>query len=141
MFVNFEQTGSGNERILVVEDEAMLRTLVEGVLQHHGYTVCSAASGEEATALWRKQNGKFDLLLTDMMLPDGVTGHQIAQQLRIEHPALKVIYASGFSNDAIQGGGEPELTEGVNFLQKPFSTESLVQTIRDCLSISMAGEA
>ena len=140
MFVNFDQKGVGNERILVVEDEAMLRMLVEGVLQHHGYTVCSAASGEEATEVWRKQNGQFDLLLTDMMLPDGVTGHQIAQQLRTEHPALKVIYASGFSNDLIEGG-ERGLTQGINFLQKPFSTQSLVQTIRDSLNTSVEAGA
>ena len=125
-------TKLGSQRILVVEDEMMLRLLVESILNNSGYQVNSAASGEEALNLWRAQNGNFDVLLTDMMLPDGLSGSQIAQQFRAERAGLKVIYSSGFASELLDNASE-QLVEGVNFLQKPYTTENLAETVRQCL--------
>lgn len=123
----------GDKRILVVEDEMMLRMMVEEVLRTFGYTVQAASSGEEALQTWRQHEGRFDLLLTDMVLPDGVNGRQIAEQLKAERSTLKVVYASGFTSELIEDVQE-ELVEGVNFLQKPYTTQTLAQTVRQCLA-------
>src|SRR5207248_1457954 len=71
----------GNETILVVEDEAALRGLMRGVLRHYGYQVLEAATGSEALQVWEKNDGKVDLLLTDMVLPDGVDGNDLAREM------------------------------------------------------------
>ena len=121
------------ESILVLEDESMLRMMIEEVLRTFGYNVQAAASGEEALQTWRQHQGRFDLLLTDMLLPDGINGRQIAEQLKAESANLKVVYASGFTSETLEGIQE-ELVEGVNFLQKPYTTKTLAQTVRQCLA-------
>ena len=124
----------GIAKILVVEDESMLRDMVESFLQTHGYQVHAAESGEEALQLWQEHDGEFDLLLTDMVLPDGFTGRQIAAELKTRQPDLKVIYASGFGTENL-GDLEEELVEGVNFLQKPYTTKNLEDTVRRSLTV------
>jgi CheY-like chemotaxis protein len=121
------------ERILVVEDEEMLRMLIEEVLSTFGYHVHAAGNGEEALQTWHQHGGRFDLLLTDMVLPDGFNGRQIAAQLKAEQSNLKVVYASGFTSDLLDGS-QGELVEGVNFLQKPYTTQTLANTVRQCLA-------
>ena len=82
--------------------------------------------------LWKKQRGEFDLLLTDMVMPEGMTGRQLADKLKAQNPGLKVIYSSGYSVDLVSEDGL-ELSEGLNFLQKPYHPQKLAQTVRSCL--------
>jgi hypothetical protein len=125
------QLPGGQETILVVEDEAALRLLVSNVLQRCGYTVLLAESGVAALEVWKSRKDRVQLLLTDMIMPDGMTGRELADTLRAENPQLKVIYTSGYSPDAVARG--LTLVEGVTFLQKPYPPLRLAQTIRNCL--------
>ena len=124
----------GNETILVVEDEPALRVLVRTVLTNLGYRVIEAATGADALDAWSKHCDKIQLLLTDMVLPDGMNGKELARRLMQKNPGLKVIYASGYSAEV--AGKDLALQEGVNFLAKPFLIHKLAQTIRDCLDKS-----
>jgi PAS domain S-box-containing protein len=122
----------GKERILLVEDEPGLCTMVEGILRRYGYTVVSAPNGVDAIHLWNKHRGEFDLLLTDMVMPEGLTGQQLAEKLKAQNQNLKVIYSSGYTADLVGADGT-ELTDGLNFLQKPYHPQKLAQTVRSCL--------
>ncbi len=121
----------GKETILLVEDEEALREMAALILQKHGYHVLEAASGVKALAVWQERAAEIDLLLTDMVMPEGMSGRALAEKLLAEKPGLKVIYASGYSPnfDDLNFG----LKEGVNFLQKPYHPRHLAQTVRDCL--------
>jgi CheY-like chemotaxis protein len=121
----------GDEVILVVEDEPAVRLLVNNLLQRCGYTVLLAGSGVAALDVWKEHKDRIALLLTDMVMPDGLSGRELASRLQLERPNLKVIYSSGYS--ATVGGKSPELTEGVNFLQKPYPPHHLAKTVRDRL--------
>jgi PAS domain S-box-containing protein len=121
----------GKETILLVEDEAALRGLTRLVLQRQGYEVLEAGSGVEALELWRQHGGRIDLLLTDMIMPEGLTGRDLAKQLQALKPALKVIYASGYSADA--GGTTFRQRESSPFLQKPYHPQKLARMVRECL--------
>ena len=121
----------GHEVILVVEDEQAVRLLVGNLLQRCGYTVWLAVSGVEALNHWEQHKDKIQLLLTDMVLPDGMMGRELAEKLQGEKPHLKVVYTSGYSASVVGKG--PALVEGVNFLQKPYHPQKLAQTVRDCL--------
>jgi CheY-like chemotaxis protein len=116
----------GKESLLVVEDEPTVRSLAVKILSAKGYRVQAAATGAAALELWRQQGGAFDLLLTDLVMPGGVSGAQLAEQLRTEQPGLRVIYMSGY-----RGG----MTAGTiaNFLQKPFDPAHLAKAVRTCL--------
>ena len=122
----------GKERILLVEDEPGLCVMVEGILRRYGYDVTAAPNGVDAMQIWKQQKGNFDLLLTDMVMPEGLTGQQLAEKLKVQNPALKVIYSSGYSADLVSADGI-QLSEGLNFLQKPYHPQKLAQTVRDCL--------
>ena len=122
----------GDEVILVVEDEQAVRLLVGNLLQRCGYTVLLAVSGIEALNLWGQHKDEIQLLLTDMVLPDGMMGRELAEKLKGEKPKLKVVYTSGYSASVVGKG--PALVEGVNFLQKPYHPQKLAQTVRDCLN-------
>jgi PAS domain S-box-containing protein len=126
-----EELPHGDEVILVVEDEQPVRLLVVNLLQRCGYTVLPAVSGIAALDVWEKHKDGIQLLLTDMVLPDGMMGRELAEKLKGEKPQLKVIYTSGYSADVVGKG--PSLVEGVNFLQKPYHPHKLAQTVRDCL--------
>jgi PAS domain S-box-containing protein len=121
----------GNETILVVEDELAVRTLVGNLLRRCGYTVLVAESGVAALDVWKEHRSKIQLLLTDMIMPDGMTGHDLAQLLKSEQPQLKVIYTSGYSADIFVKN--PALIRDGNFLQKPYHPHQLAQTVRNCL--------
>lgn len=120
----------GRETILLVEDEPVLRELARVILQDYDYTIIEAASGQEALKLWDQHQGKIDLLLTDMVMPDGVSGRELAAQLKARKPELKVIYTSGYSAEVV--GSDDNPPEGL-FLQKPYSPPQLAQTVRQCL--------
>jgi signal transduction histidine kinase len=121
----------GNEKILLVEDEAALRGLASKLLQKQGYEIVEAGSGVEALEVWEQHEGAFDLLLTDMVMPGGVTGRELAEKLLADKPDLKVIFTSGYSTDMV--GKNFVLQEEVNFLPKPYPPKALIQIVRVCL--------
>jgi CheY-like chemotaxis protein len=116
------------ETILVVEDEPALRSLARRVLQNHGYSVLEAGRGSEALSVWEKHAAEIHLLLTDMVMPGGMTGRELARRLRTRDPGLKVIYTSGYSPEAVAEG--LELIENVNFLAKPYRPGALVRIVQ-----------
>jgi PAS domain S-box-containing protein len=121
----------GTETILVVEDEDALRNLVVGLLERCGYTVIPASSGAHALELWPSIRDRVTLVLTDLVMPGGVTGRDLAGRLRAERPALCVLYTSGYA--ATQAGDGEPLVEGQNFLQKPYQPDRLARIVRDVL--------
>jgi two-component system, cell cycle sensor histidine kinase and response regulator CckA len=140
-----EPARGGDETIMLVEDEPRLRASVKNVLSRLGYNVLEASDGTSALEVWKKHNDQvhfaqkvwnqqrdgIHLLLTDMVMPGGMTGKDLAERLLKENPKLKVIYASGYSAEV--AGKDFPLKEGVNFLTKPFQAQKLAQTIRSCL--------
>jgi CheY-like chemotaxis protein len=128
---NAEQRPS-NETILVVEDEPQLRGLATYILKWHGYRVLEAEGAQQALALWRQHSGSIDLLLTDVVLPGTLSGRELAESLQKTRPSLKVVYTSGYSAD--RAGEDAELWSGPNFVAKPYSPDSLMQVVRDCLT-------
>lgn len=125
-----ESIQGGNETILVVEDEPVLRELVCEVLRQYNYKVIQAASGHEALRIWDEFEGQIDLLLTDMVMPEGLSGRELAQQLKKRKPTLKVIYSSGYSPEAIgRDFGQNETA----FLPKPYVPPQLARVVRQSL--------
>ena len=120
----------GKETILLVEDEPLLRELARFILQDYKYQVLEAGTGNEALKVWEAHEGEIDLLLTDMVMPDGMTGRELAAELRKRKPSLKIIYTSGYSEEIM--GGELTLNE-TRFLQKPYAPPVLAETVRECL--------
>ena len=121
----------GTETILLVEDEMSLRSLVKMVLTRMGYTVLQASTGISALELWKNHEGAIDLLIADLVLPDGMSGRKLAERLLLEKPDLNVIYVSGYSAEI--AGKDFPLDEGVNFLAKPFEAHRLAKIVRECL--------
>jgi PAS domain S-box-containing protein len=121
----------GKETILVVEDEAPVRELVCNLLAGHGYQILQAESGAKALELWNRCKDKVDLLLTDLVMPDRVSGRELAEKLWSERPKLKVIFTSGYSSDV--AGKDFVLHQGFNYLQKPYHLHRLASAVRDCL--------
>ncbi len=121
----------GTETLLVVEDEDALRVLVMNLLERCGYSVIAARSGAHALELWPTLKDRVTLLLTDLVMPGGVTGRDLAERLRGDAPALRVVYTSGYTS-AQASTGEP-LVDGENFLQKPYQPDALAQIVRAAL--------
>jgi CheY-like chemotaxis protein len=122
---------NGRETILVAEDEDALREMVVEVLKIQGYTVLEAASGRHALEVWENANRPVDLLVTDMVMPGGIMGSELAERLTSQSPRLKVIYTSGYSPG--MAGKDASLLEGRNFLPKPYSIGKLAHFVRQCL--------
>jgi CheY-like chemotaxis protein len=120
---------AGVQTVLVVEDADGLRELTKRLLEKHGYTVLLAANADEALCLF-DEHPSIDLILTDVVMP-GASGPELVRQLVERRPTLKIIYMSGYTDDAIVHHGV--LDPGVEFLHKPFSSESLGQKIREVL--------
>ena len=125
----------GNEVILVVEDETLLRSMISRALRHLGYRVFEATSGVHALAIWADLDGGVQLLLTDMVMPDGISGIELAARLREHQPALEVIVMSGYSVELARDGGE-RLVRDVDFLGKPFTIAALSEIVRAALDRS-----
>jgi len=121
---------SGHETVLVVEDEPMVRAISVESLEMLGYRVLQASNGEEALEVARAYGGVIDLVVSDVVMPV-MGGPALVQRLRIERPHVKVLFVSGYTDDAIvrQGVLEP----GVEFLQKPFALAALARRIREIL--------
>jgi PAS domain S-box-containing protein len=140
-----EPASGGNETILVVEDEPKLRASVINMLSRLGYNVLEASDGANALEVWNKhhikvglaqkvfnrQEDEIHLLLTDMVMPGGMTGKDLGERLLKENPKLKVIYASGYSTEV--AAKDFPLEEGVNFLSKPFQAQKLARIVRERL--------
>ena len=118
----------GNETILLAEDEPALRALIRSVLTRLGYRVIEAPTGVRALELWEQNRDDIRLLLTDMVMPDGMSGRELAERLLGSNPALKVIYTSGYNPEF--AGKTFGLRDGVDFLAKPFAAPKLAETVR-----------
>jgi CheY-like chemotaxis protein len=121
----------GKETILVAEDEDALREMVVQALTLQGYTVLSAPSGAAALDVFDRARTPVDLLLTDMVMPGGVMGTDLAACLVSKRPGLKVIFTSGYSPGI--AGKDFSVLENSNFLPKPYSLGKLAQFVRECL--------
>ncbi|MFN8574787.1 MAG: PAS domain S-box protein [Gemmatimonadaceae bacterium] len=121
----------GTETVLVVEDEPAVRLSTRAVLEQQGYRVLEAANGPEALRLWEHQGESIELLLTDIVMPGGLTGRELAARLRAQRPELRVVFSSGYSADTI---GSDILSQGTqHFLQKPYLPQQLLLSVRTCL--------
>ena len=120
----------GNETVLLAEDEPHVRDLIMRVLREHGYTVLAASAGAEALRTAADYPGPIDLLLTDVVMP-GVGGRELAERLTPARPAMRTLYLSGYTDDAVVRHGV--LQAEANFLQKPFTPASLTSKVREVL--------
>jgi PAS domain S-box-containing protein len=121
----------GHETILVAEDEDALREMVSMVLTNQGYTVLVATSGMEALEVYDSAGCPIDLLLTDIVMPGGILGGELARRLRAINPRLKVIFTSGYRPG--MPGVDRTLDEGRDFLPKPYTMAKLTQFVREAL--------
>jgi CheY-like chemotaxis protein len=121
----------GHETILVVEDEPVLRDMAHLILQDCGYHVLEAGSGAEALQVWERNPDGIDLMLTDVVMPGGMSGRELAVRLLARHPRLKIIFTSGYNveetnTDFFRRGGAV-------FLQKPYTRTDLAKAVREYL--------
>jgi CheY-like chemotaxis protein len=120
----------GTESILVVEDEDDVRALVQDVLEGEGYSIQGACDGREALRICDATEGVIDLMVTDVIMP-GMSGRELADEVRPKRPEMKVLYMSGYTDDAIVHHGV--LDPGTAFLQKPFTPGTLLGKVRQVL--------
>jgi two-component system, cell cycle sensor histidine kinase and response regulator CckA len=125
-----EPLKGGTETILVVEDEDGVRNLIKSVLESCGYEVLEAANGRLAVELARSRTQSIGMLVTDVVMPE-MTGAQTAEAIRAIHPGIKVLFLSGYTDDAVVRHGV--LEHNVEFLQKPFSPDRLTSKVREVL--------
>jgi PAS domain S-box-containing protein len=128
----------GSETILLVEDEESIRSLVLGILRKQGYKVLEAASPQQALEISASIEGVIHLLLTDVVMPH-MNGREVAEQVTAARPSTKVLYMSGYTDQAISHHGI--LNPGVPFLQKPFTPEALAEKVRKVLDEAVPGQA
>ncbi|MGH3073024.1 MAG: PAS domain S-box protein [Gaiellaceae bacterium] len=119
----------GSETILLVEDEDVVRDLTRRVLERQGYTVLACSHGEEAVALAAAEESSIDLLLTDVVMP-GLRGYEVAQQVALSRPEIKILYMSGYAEEALVG--RPALS-GHTLIEKPFAVDALARHVREAL--------
>ena len=132
------ETHRGSETVLLVEDEDGVRALIRQVLIRNGYKVLESRHGEEAALLADGHKGPIHLLLTDVVLAK-MSGRELAQRLAPSRPRMQVIFMSGYTDEAIIHHGM--LTPGTKFLQKPFTTDTLMHTVREVLDSAKAKAA
>ena len=123
----------GTETILLVEDDEAVRLITRRVLERFGYTIREASTAREAREIWRGHREEIALLLTDIIMPEGVTGRDLAEDLRRDRPGLKVMFMSGYSAEVVGKDTEFFRRTRSHFLHKPCSPATLVQTVRQCL--------
>jgi PAS domain S-box-containing protein len=120
----------GNETILLVEDEPMVRDLAKEFLEEYGYHVLTAANGREGLEVCREFNDEIDLIVTDVVMPQ-MSGRELAEHVRALRPDARVLYMSGFTDDAIVRHGV--VADDMCFIQKPFSPDALARKARELL--------
>jgi PAS domain S-box-containing protein len=128
----------GSETVLLLEDEESIRSLVMGILRGRGYTVLEASRPLEAIEICKKFENPIHLLLTDVVMPQ-MSGREAAEQVVALRPETKVLYMSGYTDQAIAHHGV--LNPGVPFLQKPFTPDALAQKVREVLDMVAAGDS
>ena len=128
-FVESSSTDQG-QRVLVVEDEQMVRNLVQDILERGGFEVLTAPDGEQALAILQAESRSIDLLLTDVVMP-GMTGVELARQVRTSWPETPILYMSGYTNRALR-----ESDPDADLLRKPFTVSELLQRVRAALRCS-----
>jgi signal transduction histidine kinase/DNA-binding response OmpR family regulator len=128
------ETFGGTETILLVEDEDLVRELARYTLLQNGYNILEARHGQEALEVFKQYEDSIDLLLTDVIMPGGLSGYELGKRLTTLQPGIKVIYMSGYvDKDTIQHAVlDPEM----NFLQKPFSPTTLSRMVREILDLT-----
>jgi two-component system, cell cycle sensor histidine kinase and response regulator CckA len=124
----------GTETVLVVEDQGAVRDLIEKTLRRFGYAVITAGTTSQASTAVRGHSGPIDVMLTDVVLPDG-NGREVARRTLAIRPSMRVLYMSGYTDEAIVHHGV--LDEGLAFIQKPFTAEQIVQKIREVLDAEL----
>jgi signal transduction histidine kinase len=122
----------GTETVLLVEDEAVVRGLARRILEQAGYSVIEAAKGDEALQACEEHGDEIDLLLTDVVMPE-MSGKDLADRLRSQHPELRMLFMSGYTDEAIVHHGVLDST--VEFIQKPFTPSGLLKKVRDVLDV------
>jgi CheY-like chemotaxis protein len=127
------QSPTGTETILLVEDASGLRKLARKILERYGYIILDAPNGDEALRICEQHQGTIHLLLTDVVMP-GMSGRALADRLALLYPATKVLYTSGYTDNAIVHHGV--LTAGTAFIQKPYTPEALARKVREVLDAS-----
>ncbi|RLC26552.1 MAG: hybrid sensor histidine kinase/response regulator, partial [Deltaproteobacteria bacterium] len=120
----------GSETVLIVEDNDLLRNFAQKALQGYGYRVLDAENGEDALMLCKEHDGQIDLMITDVVMPK-MGGREAAKRLQPLNPQMKVIYMSGYTDNAIVHHGV--LEPGLHFLEKPFTPKGLVCKVRKVL--------
>jgi CheY-like chemotaxis protein len=123
-------TAGVGSTVLLVDDDAAVRQMMQTALERGGYTVLSADSESLATWLWRRNKQAIDLLISDMLIPPGSTGLSLAKQFQVEKPDLKVIFVSGFGSEI--GDGDTAFLRRAPYLQKPFDAERLLYAVEYC---------
>lgn len=118
----------GGETILVVEDEAEVREIAVSIMKGMGYRVIETKNGPDALAKLMENPG-IDLHFTDMIMPGGMTGHQLAERAKVQRPGLKVLYTSGYTDDALDSAGC-----NIRLVRKPYDDGVLVNEIKEALS-------
>jgi PAS domain S-box-containing protein len=125
----------GTETVLLVEDETQVRELARQLLETEGYTVLESVNGEEALAICERSQVNINLLLTDVVMPQ-MSGRELAERLMPTHPQLRVLYMSGYTDDAIVHHGLlKDSNDPTEFIQKPFTPDALARKVRAVLDI------
>jgi PAS domain S-box-containing protein len=127
---------SGHETLLLVEDKDEVRAVVQGLLARKGYRVLAATDGPDALRLWAQHRGEIALLFTDVVMPGGINGRELAERLRTDRPSLKVVYCSGYDANIL--GGDTLAAPGTRFLAKPFDVAQAVRLVREMLDQPVA---
>jgi PAS domain S-box-containing protein len=125
-----DRPSTGTETVLVVEDHKEVRAVIAATLQRHGYSVLLASDANDAMAASRNHSGPIHLVLSDVVLPS-LSGRNLAEQLLVDHPDIRVLYMSGYTDDAIVHHGV--LGPGAAFIQKSFTGDALLQKVRQVL--------
>jgi len=124
----------GTETILLVEDDLAVQMVTKVTLTRLGYQVLVAGNGHQALRIWQERKRDIQLVLTDMIMPEGLSGKDIAQQFKKDRPGIRLIFMSGYNAD-IAGTDFPQ-AEGDYFIGKPFEMHVLASTIRKSLDIA-----
>jgi len=129
-----DPAAGGTETILIVEDEEILREMARDILTESGYRILEAGSGKEALEVWRKSGREIDLLFTDMVMPEGMSGVDLVERLMSDRPDLKIIFTSGYSAGDINA--KLLSRAQTRFLPKPYTNATLNKIIRESLDQS-----